>query len=145
MFYPHIWVRPDSPRIMQPVAVNSIITGLHGVDLTLTCLSTGGYPQQTLDWYLVRNGQSPTQITNCHTHVASSNLYDATRTCTFTPTYGDDGATLHCQSSYSGDPQLKDSKEVQFEIGGKYTFLPVCVVGKVFATKKTHMSPLPQW
>ena len=113
---------------MQPVALNSQIIGLQGVALKLICVSTGGYPEQTLDWYLVRNGQSPTRMTNCLTHVALNNLYDVTSTCTFTPTYGDDGATFLCQSSYNGDPQLKDSTGVQFEIGGKYTFLPVCVV-----------------
>ena len=127
---------------MQPVAVNSKIIGLQGVALELICVSTGGYLEQTLEWYLVRNGQSPTPMKNCLKYYASNNLYDVTRTCTFTPTYGDDGATFLCQSSYSGDPQLIDSKEVQFEIGGKYTFLPACVVWKVFATNKDTYATL---
>jgi len=128
MFYIFILVRPDRPRIMQPVAVNSTITGLHGVDLKLTCLSTGGYPEQTLDWFLVRNGQSPTRMTNCLTHIASINFYDVTRTCIFTPTNGDDGVIFLCQSYYSGKPQLKDSTEVQLEIARRYQFRSLCIV-----------------
>ena len=118
-------VRPDRPTILQPVPVNSIITGINGVDLNLVCLSTGGYPQQTLNWFLIRNGQTPTRVTliACNTsfsHDAISDLYNVTNTCTFTPTYGDDGATFSCQSSYSGEPQLEDSTEVQFEIACRF-------------------------
>jgi len=120
--YSNILVRPDRPRIIQPASVNSGITRIKGVGLDLVCLSTGGYPQQTVDWYLVRHGQTPTRLTNCSTtssHDGVSDLYNVTSTCTLTPTDGDDGATFLCQSSYSGEPQLEDLTEIQLVIASK--------------------------
>ena len=97
--------------------VNSKFIGLHGVAVTLVCLSTGGYPQQSVDWVFVRHGQTPTRLTNCSTVPSLKNgLYNVTHSCTFTPTYSDDGVTFSCQSSYSGEPQLNDSTAFQFEI-----------------------------
>ena len=113
-------MKPDRPRILQPVIVNSTFIEIHGVAVTLVCLSTGGYPEQTLDWFLVRHGQTPTRLTNCSTAFSLDNgLYNVTHSCTFTPTYSHDGVTFSCQSSYSGEPPFNDSTEVQFEITRK--------------------------
>ena len=110
-------VKPDRPRILQPVIVNSTFIAINDVSFTLVCLSSGGYPQQTVDWFLVRHRQTPTRLTNCSTVPSLENgLYNVTRTCTFTPTYSDDGVLFSCQSSYSGVPQLQDSTEFKFEI-----------------------------
>ena len=109
-------VRPSPPVISLSGSA------IEGVSLTLICLSTGGYPQQTLDWYLVRYGQAPTLLGHCNTtsmHDDVNDLYNVTSSCTFTPTDGDNGATFLCQSSYSGDPQLEESMEVQLLIASK--------------------------
>ena len=116
-------VMPDRPRILQPVPANSIIYGINTV--TLICLSTGGYPQQLLDWFLVRHGQTPTRLTRCSStssHTNVSDLYNVTSTCMFTTTSSDDGVTFRCQSSFSGEPKMEDLTDVQFEIACKYHF-----------------------
>jgi len=116
-------VKPDNPRILQPVPINSTINGINDFSLNLVCLSTGGYPQQTLEWFLIPHGQTPTRLTRCNTtssYANVSDLYNVTSTCTFTPTFSDDGVTFRCQSSFSGEPQMEDLTDVQFEIACKY-------------------------
>ena len=105
-------------RISQPVPANSIIKGTKDVPLELNCLSTGGYPQPTVNWFKYRSGQSPLSITQCTTSsVLNQNLYDVTEKCTFTPTQADDGAILYCESSYAGELTLRaKSDEVQLQL-----------------------------
>jgi len=95
------------PRIVLPEAVGSDIIGIAEVALTLTCISEGGFPEQTLDWFTYRIGQIPLQLKTCSTNsVVNQDLYDVTNTCTMTPTRDDDGAMLFCQSSYHGTPEM---------------------------------------
>ena len=116
-FSGHTLVKPDHPRIIRPVTSNSTFIGIRDVAVTLACLSTGGYPEQTVDWFKVRHGQMHIRLTTCTTSTRIDNgLYKVLRTCRFTPNYSDDGAIFSCQSSYSGKPQLQDSTDVQFEI-----------------------------
>jgi len=113
---------PDQPRILKPVPANSIIYGINS--LPLVCLSTGGYPQQTLDWFSFRPGQTPTRLTHCInglSHDDVSDLYNVSSTCRVTST-SSNGVTFRCQSSYSGEPQMEDLTDVRFEIACKYHF-----------------------
>jgi len=107
-----------STRIFQPVPIHSIITGTKDVPLEVTCLSTGGYPQPTVNLFKYRPGQSSRSITQCTTSsVLNLNLYDVTEMCTFTPTQADDGAIIYCESSYTGEVTLRaKSDEIQLQL-----------------------------
>jgi len=112
-----ILVQP-SCRISQPVPASSIIKGTNDVPLDLVCISTGGYPRQTVNWYKYQTGQNPVKITQCTTSpVINQDLYDVTESCTLTPTQAEDGARLYCESSYTGTPRLlAKSQEVQLQL-----------------------------
>jgi len=100
-------VRPSVPRIVHPVPIDSIITGTEGEVLTLACISEGGFPEWTVDWYKTRVEQSSLKLLTCTTHaVISQLLYNVTTTCTMIPTREDDGAILLCQSSHPGTPAM---------------------------------------
>jgi len=107
-----------STRISLPVPVNSIIMGTKDVPLELNCLSTGGYPQPTVNWFKYRSGQSQLRLTQCSTSsVLNQNLYDIKEQCTFTPTKADDGAILYCESSYTGEFTFRTkSDEIQLQL-----------------------------
>jgi len=107
-----------STRISKPVPVNSIIKGMKDVPLEVTCLSTGGYPQPTVNWFKYRSGQIPLRITQCTTSsVLNQNLVDVTERCMFTPTQADDGAILFCESSYADELALRaKSDEIQLQL-----------------------------
>ena len=107
-------VQPSPPAIQVTSPGSTTIQGSESVAMTLTCISNGGYPQQTVEWY--RRGGTPTRLTNCSTtpmHDASNDLYDVTHSCTLTPLSQDDGVTFFCQSSYSDTPRLVGTAEKQ--------------------------------
>ena len=81
-----------------------------GVPLTLFCLSVGGYPQQTVEWYRVTVTDNK-RLAGTVTAVQDE-LFNVTNTLTFTPTSSDDGVKFICQSSYTGEPQLIRQAEV---------------------------------
>jgi len=107
-----------STRISLPVPTNSTINGMKDVPLDVTCLSTGGYPQPTVNWFKYRPGHSSLRITKCTTSfVLNQNMYDVTERCTFTPTQADDGAILYCESSYTDELTLRaKSDEIQLQL-----------------------------
>jgi len=112
--FSYLIVRPSTPTIQGTSPGSTTIQGSEGMALMLTCTSNGGYPQQSVVWY--RRGATITLLTNCsrlHRHDATNDLYDATHTCTFTPTSIDDGTTFFCQSSYMDKPSLVASSEIQ--------------------------------
>ena len=113
----NVSVKPAKPVITRPHPVNSIITATTGTPLTVTCLSVGGYPQQTVSWYKYQIGENPTKLSNCNSMVVNQTLYNVSEICTLTPTQDDKGARLYCQSSYTGDPPLLEkSDEVQLQL-----------------------------
>jgi len=129
----NVSVKPAKPVITRPQPVNSIITGTNGTPLNVTCLSVGGYPQQTVSWYKNRTGENPTKLSNCDSMVENQTLYNVTETCTLTPTKDDKGAKLYCQSSYTGQPTLLEkSDEVQLQLLCKlYKMLLSCELYKL--------------
>ena len=96
--------------------------GIEGVPLTLTCQSTGGYPQQTVDWF---KGTRAVPLTGCGnpSAVLTNGLYHVNRSCTFTPTEADDGVILICQSSYNVTPTLAEDSSAVLRLDCKATFL----------------------
>jgi len=97
--------------------------------MNLTCLSKGGYPEQTVDWYT--RSAVPTTLSNCEseTHFDSAaSIYNVTRTCTHVPTKEDDGITFYCKSSYVDEPVLIELTEVILELMCKYnnTYVLIC-------------------
>jgi len=115
--YNIILVRPRT-RISLPVPANSSIKVMKDVPLEVTCLSTGGYPQPTVNLFKYWSGQSPLRITQRTTIVVlKQNLYDVTERCTFTPTQADDGAILYCESSYIDELTFRaKSDEIQLQL-----------------------------
>jgi len=98
-------VRPETPTITSPTVY------VQGSPTTLTCLSIGGYPQQSVDWY--RNTVSiGTRLTGAINVVTNNETYNVTNTLTFTPTSADDGVLFICQSSYSDEPRLIEEAHI---------------------------------
>jgi len=91
-------VRPSKPVI----SLSS--PAVEGSPLTLTCVSTGGYPKQDVSWY--RESVSPGNRLGGSVSFVNNTLYDVTSTLMFTPTNQDDGVTYICQSSYNDDSRL---------------------------------------
>jgi len=92
-------VRPNKPKIVSPRVF------IEGNSTNLTCLSIGGYPQQSVDWY--RNTvSSGTRLTGAIKVDTNNETYNVTNTLTFIPTSADDGILFICQSSYSDEPRL---------------------------------------
>jgi len=92
-----------------------------GDPLNLTCLSEGGYPEPTVDWY--RRGAVPTKLSNCvsETHFDSAiSIYNVSRACIHMPTEDDDGITFYCKSSYINEPFLIELTEVIVQLMCKY-------------------------
>ncbi|WAR05151.1 TITIN-like protein, partial [Mya arenaria] len=87
------------------------VSGTEGTPLTLTCISVGGYPQQTVKWY--RESVTSTPLQPGLPVIVYADLFNITSSHTFTPTSLDDGLTYICQSSYSGEPQLIRSTKVK--------------------------------
>ena len=81
-----------------------------GVPLTLTCLSVGGYPQQTVDWY--RETISDNNRLDGNVTAVQDGLFNVTNRLTFTPNISDNGVKFVCQSTYTGAPQLIGQTEV---------------------------------
>ena len=113
------------PVITRPQPVDSVITGTNGTPLTVTCLSVGGYPRQTVGLYKYQTGQNHTKLVDCNsTSPLNQGLYDVTATCTLTPIQEDKGAKLYCQSSYTGEPTLLEkSDEVLLQLLSKVSTL----------------------
>ena len=107
--YYRLPVKPSKPVILAPVPVNSVISGSEGSSLSLTCLSSGGYPQQTVEWYKTKG--ATTRLPDCTNSVANDGLYDVTTRCLFIPSAADDGASFYCQSSYDGEPTLRGTSD----------------------------------
>ncbi|WAR04164.1 HMCN2-like protein [Mya arenaria] len=100
-------VPPALPNIYNSTSVSQgelTVSGTEGTQLTLTCLSAGGHPQQTVNWY--RGSVTSTPLQAGPPNVVSGDLFNVTRSYSFTPTSSDDGVMYICQSSYSGEPHL---------------------------------------
>ena len=124
-------VRPSPPTIQSTPPDSTTILGSEGVALTLTCLSTGGNPQQTVDWY--RRDPTATLLTNCSTtprHNFTTDLYDVTKTCTLTPNRSDDGATFFCQSSYNNEPRLVNVSEIRLLLNRELSITCIMLIKK---------------
>jgi len=92
-------VRPREPTITSPAVF------IENQPTNLTCLSIGGYPQQSVDWY--RNTVSGgTRLTGAIKVDTNNETYNVTNTLTFTPTRTDEGILFICQSSYSDEPRV---------------------------------------
>ena len=105
-------VKPSKPLILDPVHVNHDISGTKNTPLSFTCLSSGGYPEQTVKWYRVQ-GTMNSSLQGCTNIPESKNgLFDVTTRCTFTPTDADDNTSFFCQSSFNGEPTLTDTSNV---------------------------------
>jgi len=97
-------------------------TGIQGEPMTLTCMSTGGFPPQSVDWY--RGSTTGSVLTNCMVqHAYVQTLYNVNKSCTITPT--NDGETFFCVTSYSDAPQLVDIAEVTLRLESMFTLFYV--------------------
>jgi len=120
--YVYVSVKPDTTHILNADPGTHTIQGIVDVPLTLTCVSRGGYPQQTVDWYKGAANEIPSGcgVTN---YVLENDLYTAERACTFTPTKTDNNAMFMCQSSYSGTPALAVNASAVLILQCKILFL----------------------
>ena len=82
---------------------------IEGTPLTLTCLSTGGYPRQDVSWY--RGSLSTGNRIGGPISFVNNGLYDVTSTINLTPTRQDDEVAYFCQSSYSNEPRLIETSQ----------------------------------
>lgn len=112
-------MRPSKPAI----SLSGLV--IEGKPLTLTCLSTGGYPKQDVNWY--RGSVSiGNRLTGSVSFVNNTlTLYDVTSTLTFTPTSADDGVAYICQSSYSGEPQLIETSQQSLLLSCQYIIIHI--------------------
>jgi len=120
-FKSHVSVQPNPPVIQNVPSGAATIQGTEGVNLTLICISTGGYPQQTLEWY---NG-SVTDVNRLAgtTTAVSAEQFNVTSTYKFAPRNTDDGVTFICRSLYSGEPSMEDNTNVTLELSCKYMYM----------------------
>ena len=110
-------VRPRTPVILNSSPSTATIQGIEGLNLILTCISTGGYPQQTVKWY--RGSVTDANRLAENTWAAFGELFNVTSTYTFVPKNTDDGFKFFCQSSYSGDPRIEDTSNVTLTLARK--------------------------
>jgi len=101
-------VRPSIPKIYLSGPA------IEGIPLTMTCLSTGGYPQQDVSWY--RGSVSTDHRLIASMSIVNNNLYDVNSTVTLTPTSQDDGVPYMCQSSYSGKPRFFETSQENLKL-----------------------------
>jgi len=94
----YVPVRPSKPVISLGGPA------IEGKPLTLTCVSTGGYPRQNVSWY--RGSVAPGNRLSASEWFVNNTLYDVISRLTFIPTIQDDGVLYICQSSYSDEPRL---------------------------------------
>jgi len=106
-------VRPNEPTITSPTVF------FQGQPTTFICLSEGGYPQQSGDWYksTVSSGTRLTGVISFHT---INDLYNVTNTLTFAPTSADYGIQLICQSSYNDEPRLIEEAHTVIRIASEF-------------------------
>jgi len=107
-------VRPNEPKLTSPTAF------FQGKPTTLHCLSEGGYPQQSVEWYrsTVSGGTRLAGDISFHT---TNDLYSVTNILTFTPTRADDGIHLICQSSYSDEPRLIEEAHTVIRLASEFS------------------------
>jgi len=107
-------VRADKPRIITPTVV------VQGRPTTISCISTNGYPQQTLEWFS-GTVSSATRLSNATTvvDVLEAGLFNVSSTLIFTPTEASDGVVFICQSSYSDEPRLIEQEHVFVNVASK--------------------------
>jgi len=98
-------VRPETPTITSPTVY------VQGRPTTLTCLSIGSYPQQSVDWFK-NTVSNETLLSGVISIVTNNETYNVTNTLTFTPTSADDGVLFICQSSYSDEPRLIEEAHI---------------------------------
>jgi len=95
-----------------------IVRGTQGQEMTLECISRGGPPIQTVEWY--RDSVTGTPLTSVSTNVIVDGKYDVTTRYTFTPTRTDDRQRYICQSSYPTEPRLVDSTGAELYLHCKF-------------------------
>ena len=97
-YHSYVPVRPSKPVISLGGPA------IEGKPLTLSCVSTGGYPRQDVNWY--RGSVSPDNRLSGTISFVNNTLYNVTNTYMFTPTSADDRVLYICQSSYGDEPRL---------------------------------------
>ena len=95
-----------------------VIRGAQGQELTLECISRGGFPMQTVEWY--RDSVTGTPLNSVSTDVIVDGKYDVTTRYTFTPIRTDDRHQYICQSSYPTEPKLVDSTRTELYLECKF-------------------------
>jgi len=121
MFIKKIAVRPHTPIVLNALSEKLFIHGHEDVPLTLSCLSVGGFPEQTVDWY--RLDEVQTKLNNCTTgtkHDNISNTYNVTQTCVIRPVREHNNDTFVCKSSYNNAPVLIGVTEIVLQLICKY-------------------------
>jgi len=116
-------VMPFSRISLQILPYTKHVQGIEGVPQSLACVSEGGYPEQTLNWY--KSGHLPYLLTNCTTesgYHGGLKRHLVFKKCTFTPTKNDDNATFYCESYYSDMPAyLTEYKSVVLQLQRMYS------------------------
>jgi len=106
-------VRPNEPTVITPTVF------IEGQPTDMICLSEGGYPQQSVDWY---NGtvSSQTRLTGVISFHTINDFYKVRNTLTFAPTSADDGIQLICLSSYSDEPRLIEEAHTVIRLASEF-------------------------
>jgi len=106
-------VRPYEPKLTSPTVF------IQGKPTKLRCLSEGGHPEPSVDWY--RNTvSSGTRLAGVISGYSFSGVYGVTNTLTFAPTSADDGIQLICQSSYSDEPRLIEEAHTVIRLASEF-------------------------
>lgn len=86
--------------------------------MTLECISRGGSPLQTVNWYRDNVNKSP--LNSVSTVNTVDGKHDVTVRYNFTPEISDDRSLYICQSSYPTEPRLLSQSVVQILLNCKY-------------------------
>lgn len=108
-------VPPQDPEILNTELYRSemvVVRASQGEVLTLECVSRGGFPLQTVEWYENSVANAPLS-TILSTNETVDGKFDVTASYTFTPTATDDMNLYFCQSSYSTEPRLTSHTAVR--------------------------------
>lgn len=118
-------VPPAIPVISNAelIATNRVIVrGVQGNPLTLECISSGGYPLQTVNWY--KDSVTSAPLNSESSHLTFAGQYNVTTRYSFKPGRTNDRQLYICQSSYFTEPSLLLQSNTELYLEWKFqTFL----------------------
>ncbi|XP_053391408.1 uncharacterized protein LOC128554186, partial [Mercenaria mercenaria] len=105
-------VQPSAPTVMESEHkgnVGLIVRGSEGVEMTLACCSTGGFPDSDMVWM---KGSTNLQTIKNETYINSNKTYAIIGTYTFKPSSSDDRVQFICKTFFKIGPDNAQQTEV---------------------------------